>query len=614
MTGAVSPRLAADVGEVHAAAREELLGLQAADGSWQGETRTNVVVEASELLLAHWAGLHRGTDTARAANWIRSRQQPEGWWPTFHGGPGHLAASVLSYAALRLAGDPADTPHLRRAAGWVRAHGGLLAVPTVPTVPPLALLGLWPWNLVPTLPVEAILLPTWFPVHPDKLIGVNASLIGTATYSHFRPTRPVGFALTELIADDHPSPGLARRSAATGTAVVDRLARLAGRRRALHRAEQWILDHQDRDGTFAANWASTMDCLVALLALGHPPASAPVRRCVEGLRRFVVDDGDFRRIDMFPANVWDTALAVLALRAGGLPPDDPRLHAAVEWLLRNEADEGAGRPAGGWPYGAPNRFFPDVDDTSMVLRALRSASRPGDPRSPAAAQRAVGWLQGKQLPDGGWSLYKTHSSWFPGRGLLARVGLMESSSPDMTAHALQALAPERGRATEQLRRGTRWLLRAQQADGSWAAKWGCYHLFGTAAAVEGLLDCGTPPSHPAVRQGVRWLVNRQNPDGGWGESIRALVEPELAGRGESTVSQTSWVLLALIAACGPEHEAVHRGMRFLVSGYRDQDEPWAEPQHTWVVVPHYLYWIDTLMRLVCPTWALARYLEAKEDR
>jgi squalene-hopene/tetraprenyl-beta-curcumene cyclase len=201
------------VADVVAAAQDDLLAGQEPDGSWAGETRTNVIAEAVELLVGHWVGLHVRDQIERSANWIRSQQQPDGSWPAYHGGPGHLAASVLSYAALRLAGDPAETSQQRRAAGWIRQAGGLQAVPTVPTMPPLALLGLWPWDRTPVLPPEMALLPRWFPLHIDKLIGLNASLVGTATYMHFRPTRPVGFSLAELVSPDHPQPAAGRRLA-----------------------------------------------------------------------------------------------------------------------------------------------------------------------------------------------------------------------------------------------------------------------------------------------------------------------------------------------------------------------------------------------------------------
>jgi squalene-hopene/tetraprenyl-beta-curcumene cyclase len=216
-----------------------------------------------------------------------------------------------------------------------------------------------------------------------------------------------------------------------------------------------------------------------------------------------------------------------------------------------------------------------------------------------------------QLPDGGWSLYHTHSAWFPGRGSLARTGLIESSSPDMTGHALLALPDPNGRPGEAVQRGLRWLLGAQDRAGRWAAQWGCYYIFGTAAAVEALVLGGVPASHQVVRRGVSWLLDHQNDDGGWGESVQAVLDESWAGRGESTVSQTSWALLALIPACGPDHQAVRRGVAFLLDRYRAQAHPWAEPQHTWVVIPQYLYWIDTLMRLVYPLWALARYQQVK---
>src|SRR6266542_4969478 len=104
---------------------EHLRGLQHEKGWWKGELATNVTMDAEDLLLREFLGIRQPGETAEAARWIRSQQRADGTWATFHGGPGDVSTTVEAWVALRLAGDPADAPHLRRAERFVREHGGL---------------------------------------------------------------------------------------------------------------------------------------------------------------------------------------------------------------------------------------------------------------------------------------------------------------------------------------------------------------------------------------------------------------------------------------------------------------------------------------------------------
>jgi squalene-hopene/tetraprenyl-beta-curcumene cyclase len=130
--------------------------------------------------------------------------------------------------------------------------------------------------------------------------------------------------------------------------------------------------------------------------------------------------------------------------------------------------------------------------------------------------------------------------------------------------------------------------------------------------VPALIAAGVKPGKPAIRRAVAWLEEHQNPDGGWGEDMRSYDDPALAGRGESTASQTAWALLALLAAeQGADADlgsaAVERGIRWLVDHQRP-DGTWDEPQYTGTGFPRDFYLNYHLYRLVFPVTALGRYL------
>jgi squalene-hopene/tetraprenyl-beta-curcumene cyclase len=159
-----------------------------------------------------------------------------------------------------------------------------------------------------------------------------------------------------------------------------------------------------------------------------------------------------------------------------------------------------------------------------------------------------------------------------------------------------------------------WLLRAQESDGSWFGRWGANYVYGTGAVVPALIAAGVQPGKPVIRRAVAWLEEHQNADGGWGEDMRSYDDPSLAGRGESTASQTAWALLALLAAGeddstgpGPESTAVERGVQWLIEHQRE-DGTWDEPQFTGTGFPRDFYLNYHLYRLVFPVMALGRYV------
>ena len=76
--------------------------------------------------------------------------------------------------------------------------------------------------------------------------------------------------------------------------------------------------------------------------------------------------------------MWDTAIATIALREAGVPADHPSLLRSVDWLLSKEvrgkgdwAVRNVGHEAGGWFFEFNNEFYPDIDDTCMVVMALK---------------------------------------------------------------------------------------------------------------------------------------------------------------------------------------------------------------------------------------------------
>src|SRR6266545_5525674 len=175
-----------------------LLDTQDRDGWWKGDLETNVTMDAEDLMLREFLGIRGEERTRGSAAWIRSKQREDGTWASFHGGPPELSTTVEAYLALRLAGDPPDAEHMRKAASYVREAGGIERT-RVFTRMWLALLGLWDWEDLPVLPPEMIFLPPWFALNIyDFACWARQTTVPLTIVSALRPVRRVGVGLDEL--------------------------------------------------------------------------------------------------------------------------------------------------------------------------------------------------------------------------------------------------------------------------------------------------------------------------------------------------------------------------------------------------------------------------------
>jgi squalene-hopene/tetraprenyl-beta-curcumene cyclase len=587
------------------------------EGWWKGELETNVTMDAEDLLLRQFLGIRTERQTAAAAKWIRSRQRDDGTWATYYGGPPDLSTTIEAYVALRLAGDGVDDPHMCRASNYVRQAGGIGASRVFTRIW-LALFGKWPWERLPVMPPELMLLPPSVPLNIyDFACWARQTVVALTVISAHRPVRELSIDIGEL--DTGPAPVTPKplTSWAGRFDLLDRLLHAyerrplgALRRFSLGAAERWILKRQEADGSWGGIQPPWVYSLMALhlqgYALDHPVMQAGL----EGLDGFTIEDDGGRRIEACQSPVWDTALAVVALADAGVAPDDPQLRQAGRWLLHEEitvrGDWAVRRPdlpPGGWAFEFANDNYPDIDDTAEVVLALGRTDEPDG----GAVARAVAWTEGMQCQDGGWGAFDVDNT----RALCRELPfcdfgeLIDPPSADVTAHVVEMLSIL-GRDGEIAGRGVAWLLNAQEPDGSWFGRWGANHLYGTGAVVPALVAAGVSPRHPAVCRAVAWVEAHQNDDGGWGEDLRSYRDFGYRGRGTSNACQTAWALLTLLAA-GERGPATQRGVAFLVQT-QQADGTWDETWFTGTGFPGDFSINYHLYHLVFPVMALGRYV------
>lgn len=659
--------------------RAWLLDQQHADGHWVAELEGDTILESEYVLLLAFLGQHTGEVARKAAQYILDKQMPDGGWTTHPGGPVDVSVSVKAYFALKLTGHVPSSSAMQRARRAILAHGGADAVNSF-TRFYLALLGQIPYDQCPAVPPEALLLPDWFPINLYRVSAWSRTIIvPLSIMSACQPVTKLDprLGISELFLKppaEWPPLRCPGKQARTGLLSWDRFFRTLDkaikfcsrrrvwqplRRRALKRAEQWCLQRFAGSEGLGAIFPPMVWSIIALKCLGYSDDSSQVRYCHEHLNGLIIDDGDTVRLQPCKSPVWDTAITLRALAASGLSAENPSARKAVDWLLdkevkrRGDWERTVAAEPGGWCFEYANEFYPDVDDSIMVVMALASqmelsgaapangnssgassssevrwidrskvssaaeAKRrlAGVDRVAGATQRAIDWVLAMQNRDGGWGAFDRDND----HEFLCHVpfadhnAMIDPSTPDLAGRVLEML----GQVGRQLGdpavdRAVAYVRSAQEADGSWFGRWGVNYIYGTWQVLVGLRAVGVPVDDPAIVRGANWLLAYQQPSGGWGETPDSYAKPQLRGQGPATASQTAWAILGLIAAGRANSVAVSRGVNHLLQNQRE-DGTWHETQFTGTGFPQVFYLRYHYYPIYFPLLALSQWASAGDD-
>jgi squalene-hopene/tetraprenyl-beta-curcumene cyclase len=341
---------------------------------------------------------------------------------------------------------------------------------------------------------------------------------------------------------------------------------------------------------------------------------------LQAVDRFAIETADAYRIQPCVSPVWDTALVMRSLVDSGLAPDHPALVRGGEWLLDQQIlDYGDwavknrhGKP-GAWAFEFDNRFYPDVDDSAVVVMALQAVQLPNEPLKQQAIARAIAWIASMQCREGGWAAFDLNNdqNWLNYLPYADLKAMIDPNTADVTARVLEML----GRAQQAIdshsfERAIAYLTREQETEGCWFGRWGVNYIYGT-SGVLAALSLVVPQSHRSrIERGADWLLSCQNLDGGWGETCQSYNDPSLKGQGESTASQTAWALIGLMAAGEATGnfatEAIQNGINYLLST-QQPDGTWDEAHFTGTGFPCHFYLKYHLYQQHFPLTALGRY-------
>ena len=615
-----------------AASQAYLLSTQDSAGYWWAELESNVTMTAEVVLLHKIWGTDRTRPMKKAEKFLRSQQRDHGGWELFYDDGGNLSTSVETYTALKLLGVPATDPAMVRAREFILARGGVSRT-RIFTKLHLALIGCYEWRGVPSLPAWVMLLPDFLPFNIYEMSSwARGSTVPLLIVLDRQPTFQTQPHITvdELYLESYDKATFELPHNSDWTDVflaLDGVFKLAEavhlvpfREEGIKAAERWILERQEATGDWGGIIPAMLNSLLALRCLDYDAADPIIKRGLEAVDRFAIETEDTYRVQPCISPVWDTALVMRSLVESGLAPDHPALVKGGEWLLSKQIlDYGdwsvknrQGQP-GGWAFEFENRFYPDVDDSAVVIMALDAVQLPDENLKQAAIARAVAWIATMQCQPGGWAAFDLDNDqdWLNQLPYGDLKAMIDPNTADVTARVLEMV----GRChlttgIQSIERALAYLKAEQEPEGCWFGRWGVNYIYGTSGVLAALSLVAPQTDQRVIERGANWLVSCQNVDGGWGETCRSYDDSALKGQGPSTASQTAWALIGLLAAGEATGKyadpAIQRGIRYLLETQLPEGT-WDEAYFTGTGFPGHFYLKYHLYQQHFPLTALGRY-------
>ncbi|MBD2453897.1 squalene--hopene cyclase [Nostoc sp. FACHB-87] len=624
------------VADAIAASQKYLLSMQYPAGYWWAELESNVTITAEVVLLHKIWGTDKTRPLHKIETYLRSQQRQHGGWELFYDDGGELSTSVEAYMALRLLGVPATDPALVRAREFILQRGGISKT-RIFTKLHLALIGCYDWRGIPSLPPWIMLLPPAFPVNIYEMSSwARSSTVPLLIVCDSKPVYQFDQAinLDELYAEgvNQVQYELPRQGDWTdlfltldqGFKLAESLNLVPFRTEGIKAAEKWILERQEVTGDWGGIIPAMLNSMLALKCLGYSPNDPIVERGLQAIDNFGIETEDNYCVQPCVSPVWDTAWVMRALIDSGYAPDHPAIVKAGEWLLQKQIlDYGdwmvknrQGKP-GAWAFEFDNRFYPDVDDTAVVVMALHAAKLPNESLKQAAIARALNWVASMQCRPGGWAAFDLDNDqeWLNAIPYGDLKAMIDPNTADVTARVIEMLgACNLSIDSHNLERALSYLLAEQETEGCWFGRWGVNYIYGTSGVLSALALINPQKYQRQIEKGATWLIGCQNSDGGWGETCRTYNDPSLKGQGRSTASQTAWALIGLIAAGEATGkfamEIIERGIDYLVKTQKS-DGTWFEADFTGTGFPCHFYLKYHLYQQYFPLIALGRYQNIK---
>ncbi len=477
---------------------------------------------------------------------------------------------------------------MREARANILRLGGIPATNTYAKLY-LALLGQFPWKYVPTIPPEIFLFPQWFFFNLSEMSSWTRPILAPLTIlNHFKPTRtlPAEFQLHELYPAGLENTDLSLKKDPRFWAWrnfflrCDQLLKIYNdlpfhplRQHALKVAEKWMTERMGEGSEgLAAIFPSMLNAMMALKVLGYKDDHPLVRKADRDFAGLFVDDPEDFRIQPCLSPVWDTAITTIALAESGVPGTHEAMQHAAQWLEEREvrfvgdwAQRVHGIEPSGWAFEHDNKYYPDTDDTMMVLMALRHVPAKDKAKRDEQFQRALKWLLAFQCEDGGWAAFDKDvtARWLEHVPFADHNAILDPTCSDLTARVLELLGYiGYDRESLVVKRAVAMLRRTQESDGSWYGRWGVNYLYGTWQVLRGLAAIGENMDQEWIRRGRDcWKAARMKTAAG--RDLRIVQFPGAQGPWTEHGQPDGLGSHGPLRLCDASRESIERGVAYL---------------------------------------------------
>jgi len=483
--------------------------------------------------------------------YLKNHQQVDGGWGTHIECASTMFGTVLSYVALRLLGEHPESVYMIQARQFIHKYGGVLYAPSWAKFW-LAVLGVYDWKGINSIPAEMWSLPLWSPFHPGKMwchsrmVYLPMCYLYCKRYSPDVENDPILQSLrVELYKEDYQTINWDRYRQAC--APIDEYSPLNP---VMKVAQDFLsiyetyLPHipflknlRENALKFVIKYIHAEDLQTNYVNIG------PVNKSLNMLSVFVGNNCDpnceqfqrhIARVDDYiwvaedgvkmqgynGSQCWDTSFTIRAMVEAGLAEQFPECSRKVySYLDRTQiASDEIDRELyyrhqskGGWPFSTAAHGWPISDCTSEGLKAvlaLHSDKLPFDliPQkiriSDSRLCDACDVLLSYHNEDGGWATYENNRGyrWYellnPSEvfgDIMIDYSYVECTSACITAlKEFSVVIPRyrRGEVLNAIQAGRSFLKSIQRSDGSWYGSWGTCFTYGTWFGIEGLICAG----------------------------------------------------------------------------------------------------------------------------